>query len=64
MTDLFFARIDADTNLTAYFRTMPNGDSDIDYIAIHNGNGDGVHISPTQLRDLVAAMDRQYGDVK
>ena len=64
MKNLFFARIDADTNLTAHFRTMPNGDSDIDYISISNGNGGSVHLSPTQLRDLVAAMDRQYGDVK
>jgi hypothetical protein len=65
MKDLFFARIDADTDLTAHFRTMPNGDSDdIDYIHISNGNGGSVHMSPTQLRDLVAAMDRKYGDVK
>jgi len=65
MTDLFFARIDADTDLTAHFRTMPNGDGDdIDYIHISNGHGGSVHLSPTQLRDLVAAMDRKYGDVK
>jgi len=63
MKDLFFARIDSDTNVTAYFRTIPYGDDDHHYIAIHNGN-EWVHITPTQLRDLVAAMDRQYGDVK
>jgi hypothetical protein len=65
MADLFFARIDADTDLKAYFSTMPNGDSDdIDYIQISNGHGDSVHLSLTHLRDLVAAMDRKYGDVK
>jgi hypothetical protein len=63
MTDLFFARIDSDTDLTAHFRTMPNGDSDLDFIAIHNGDN-AVCITPTQLRDLVAAMNQKYGDVK
>jgi len=63
MKDLFFARIDADTDLTAHFRTMPNGDSDFDFIAISTGEN-SIAITPTQLRDLVAAMDRKYGDVK
>ena len=63
MKDLFFARIDADTDLTAHFRTMPNGDSDLDYISISTGDMH-IAITPTQLRDLVAAMDQKYGDVK
>lgn len=63
-TDPFFARIDADTNVSAKFYTWHDeATGDHDYISIQNGD-QSVLITPTQLRDLVAAMDRKYGDVK